>query len=208
MNKKAKIKISFSKLTGEEVEVDVVSAVCSVIDIPENATILHICFSPEKEELCPDCYVSSTTSSDEEEWSSDYYESEDDTIDPDIVMVEIAMHILRTHSDFPDYAAEKTRLRSFDGWPKALKQTPQQLSEAGFFYTQKSDRVICFCCGGGLCAWDEKDCPWEQHALNHGECDYLKLMKGPEYIATVKEKLKVVQEDSEIPNLSTLFEQK
>lgn len=68
--------------------------------------------------------------------------------------------------EFPEYAIEMDRLQSFNEWPKSMKQKPEQLSDAGFFYTQKGDRVICFSCGGGLREWEEDDDdPWEQHAL-------------------------------------------
>lgn len=92
------------------------------------------------------------------------------------------------HPDFPQYAIESARLRSFDEWPKTSRQRPQQLSDAGFFYTQRSDRVICFSCGGGLRDWDDQDDPWEQHALHYGKCDYLLLLKGPEFVDAVKAK--------------------
>lgn len=92
------------------------------------------------------------------------------------------------HPDYPEYAIETARLRSFDEWPKTMKQKPKQLTDAGFFYTQKGDRVICFSCGGGLRDWDEHDEPWEQHAMWYSKCDYLKLMKGQEYIDAVKAK--------------------
>lgn len=75
------------------------------------------------------------------------------------------MPSLRRCLEFPEYGIELARLRSFDEWPRSMKQKPEQLSDAGFFYTEKSDRVICFSCGGGLRDWDEKDDPWEQHAL-------------------------------------------
>jgi len=98
------------------------------------------------------------------------------------------------HPDFPEYAIETARLRSFDEWPKTMKQKPDQLSDAGFFYTQKGDRVICFSCGGGLRDWDEQDDPWEQHALWYSKCDYLRLIKGPQYIEAVKAKFNKTNE--------------
>lgn len=94
----------------------------------------------------------------------------------------------RRGPEFPEYAIEMARLRSFKEWPKTMKQKPEQLSDAGFFYTQTGDRVICFNCGGGLREWDEEDDPWEQHVLWYEKCDYLRLIKGPEYITAVKEK--------------------
>lgn len=98
------------------------------------------------------------------------------------------MLTLQKKPDFPEFYIEKARLQSFNDWPKTLKQIPDQLSAAGFFYTQRDDRVICFCCGGGLHTWEEQDDPWEQHALHYGTCEYLEVVKGPEYVTSVQEK--------------------
>lgn len=92
--------------------------------------------------------------------------------------------------EHPEYAIEAVRLRSYEDWPKMMKQNPQQLTDAGFFYTSKGDRVKCFSCGVGLRDWDENDEPWEQHALWHSTCEYLKLVKGPAFIASVLEAAK------------------
>lgn len=85
--------------------------------------------------------------------------------------------------EYPNYAIEAKRLESYEDWPKFMKQKPKELSDAGFFYTGKSDRVKCFSCGGGLKDWEAEDQPWEQHAMWYSKCEYLKLMKGEEYIA-------------------------
>lgn len=87
--------------------------------------------------------------------------------------------------EHPEYAIESARMRSFEDWPKTMRQTPEQLSDAGFFYTMKGDRVKCFSCGGGLRDWDVMDVPWEQHARWFGHCAYLLLVKGQEYVDTV-----------------------
>lgn len=92
--------------------------------------------------------------------------------------------------EYPEYAIEAARLRSFAEWPRLMKQKPEQLSEAGFFYTGVGDRVKCFSCGGGLKDWDEHDEPWEQHALWLSKCRYLNLMKGQTYIEAVLAKHK------------------
>lgn len=84
--------------------------------------------------------------------------------------------------EYPNYAIEAKRLESYEDWPKFMKQKPKELSDAGFFYTGKSDRVKCFSCGGGLKDWEAEDEPWEQHAMWYNNCEYLKLMKGEEYI--------------------------
>lgn len=90
--------------------------------------------------------------------------------------------------DFPKYKQISARLETFIGWPGTTNQNPQKMSEAGFFFTQKSDRVICYYCGGGLCDWQEEDDPWEQHALLYSDCVHLRAEKSSEYIKMVKQK--------------------
>lgn len=114
--------------------------------------------------------------------------------------VEYEFQTFRRRPEFPEFAIEMARLRSFDEWPKTMKQKPEQLSDAGFFYTQKGDRVICFSCGGGLREWDEEDVPMEQHALWYEKCDYLRLIKGPEYIAAVKKKFSKINNENRNEN--------
>ncbi|XP_053683853.1 death-associated inhibitor of apoptosis 1 [Sabethes cyaneus] len=106
--------------------------------------------------------------------------------------------------EYPNYAIEAKRLESYDDWPKFMKQKPKELSDAGFFYTGKSDRVKCFSCGGGLKDWEAEDEPWEQHAMWYSHCEYLKLMKGEEYIAQCllkKNNPPAASESIEIPHL-------
>lgn len=93
------------------------------------------------------------------------------------------------HAEHAEYAIETARFRSFDSWPKTLKQKPKQLSDAGFFYTGRGDSVKCFSCNGGLRDWEENDDPWEQHAIWFSKCEYLNLVKGKEYIDSIKEKV-------------------
>lgn len=189
------IKITFFKLSGVD-DFELLSE--SRIDVPDNASVVDFCFAPQHPELNVDCFISTSAENMDRTNTFD--------MGNDIVESEMDMRLIGTQLDFPEYVIERARLRSFDEWPKVLKQTPEQLSAAGFFYTQREDRVICFCCGGGIRAWEEHDDPWEQHALHYGKCDYLKLMKGPEYVASVKEKLKINDKDAEIPNLTSLFE--
>uniref|UniRef100_A0A1L8EIW0 Putative death-associated inhibitor of apoptosis 1 n=2 Tax=Haematobia irritans TaxID=7368 RepID=A0A1L8EIW0_HAEIR len=95
--------------------------------------------------------------------------------------------------EVPEYAIETARLRSFAEWPRNMKQRPEQLAEAGFFYTGVGDRVKCFSCGGGLKDWDDDDEPWEQHALWMRKCRFVKLMKGESYIESIVNKFKKPQ---------------
>lgn len=90
--------------------------------------------------------------------------------------------------DHPEFAVEAKRLESYADWPKTMRQKPQELSDAGFFYTGKGDKVCCFSCGGGLKDWEEKDDPWEQHGMWYGKCEYLKLLKGQDFIDKMSSK--------------------
>jgi baculoviral IAP repeat-containing protein 7/8 len=87
--------------------------------------------------------------------------------------------------EHPEFAVEAKRLETYEDWPKTMRQKPQQLSDAGFYYTGKGDRVCCFSCGGGLKDWEEHDDPWEQHGMWYGKCEYLKLMKGADFISAM-----------------------
>lgn len=71
--------------------------------------------------------------------------------------------------DFPNFENELIRLNTFKNWPET-KPSPKQLAKAGFFYTRKEDRVICFTCGGGLYEWVQSDNPFEQHILWYENC--------------------------------------
>lgn len=107
------------------------------------------------------------------------------------------------YPEYPEYAIETARLRTFNEWPRNMKQKPAQLAEAGFFYTGVGDRVKCFSCGGGLKDWDDNDEPWEQHALWMGKCRYVKLVKGDNYIEMVVNRFKKSSEEGESLNTTT-----
>ncbi|AHH82682.1 IAP-3 [Buzura suppressaria nucleopolyhedrovirus] len=86
----------------------------------------------------------------------------------------------------PQYATKTARLRTFErNWPCALKQKPEQLADAGFFYTGQGDKTICFFCNGGLKDWEDGDEPWEQHARWFDNCIYVQLVKGRDYVQNV-----------------------
>lgn len=92
---------------------------------------------------------------------------------------------------YEQYSTEITRIHSFDSWPMGMPQKPSILAEAGFFYTGRADRVICYFCGGGIKDWLHDDIPWIEHARWFSTCPYVLLMKGEEYVKKiVNEKLK------------------
>jgi len=80
----------------------------------------------------------------------------------------------------PNFVTEQARLKSFSFWPPALPQKPQELAEAGFFYTGRSDQVKCFYCDGGLESWEPSDSPLGEHVKWFGECAFVKMKVGNE----------------------------
>lgn len=90
---------------------------------------------------------------------------------------------------YPEYALEANRLDTFSDWPISIKQKPNQLSDAGFFYTGYHDRVVCFSCGGSLSQWEESDDVWEEHGYFYGDrCQYIQLCKGSNFRNLINEK--------------------
>lgn len=80
----------------------------------------------------------------------------------------------------PKYATVQSRLGTFKDWPISLKQKPKDMAEAGFFYTGKGDKTVCFYCGLGTKDWEDTDDPWIEHAKWSPKCDYLVLKLGDE----------------------------
>ncbi|CAH0553039.1 unnamed protein product [Brassicogethes aeneus] len=101
----------------------------------------------------------------------------------------------------PEYVLQQSRLESFKQWPKSLRQKPEDLASAGFFYLGCGDQVLCFHCGGGLKDWEENDEPWEQHGMWFPKCSYLLLKKGVEYVNKLKEETRET-EDITLPSTS------
>lgn len=101
---------------------------------------------------------------------------------------------------FIEFATEEERLQTFADWPRQMKQKPGHLADAGFFYMQMGDRVMCFCCGGGLNNWEASDDPWEQHIYWYENCPYVQLMRTPKYIKSVRKKFKKTTEKGDNEN--------
>lgn len=74
------------------------------------------------------------------------------------------------------------RLQTFQKWPKNLKQTPEMLAAAGFYYQGYDDQVRCFHCDGGLHGWQPTDDVWIEHAYWFPNCGFVILMRGHKFI--------------------------
>lgn len=98
----------------------------------------------------------------------------------------------------PRYATEIARLRTFEHtWPRALKQKPEQLADAGFFYTGLGDMTKCFYCDGGLKDWEDDDDPWQQHARWFDRCPYVHLVKGRDYVQQIVKEARLNHKNDE-----------
>ncbi|KAG5336192.1 DIAP2 inhibitor, partial [Acromyrmex heyeri] len=82
----------------------------------------------------------------------------------------------------PGFAMYEKRLQTFKGWPKNLKQTPEMLAEAGFYYSGYEDQVRCFHCDGGLRNWQPTDDVWVEHARWFSSCFFVNLVRGQDFV--------------------------
>nr|XP_022292109.1 baculoviral IAP repeat-containing protein 3-like isoform X2 [Crassostrea virginica]XP_022292110.1 baculoviral IAP repeat-containing protein 3-like isoform X2 [Crassostrea virginica]XP_022292112.1 baculoviral IAP repeat-containing protein 3-like isoform X2 [Crassostrea virginica]XP_022292113.1 baculoviral IAP repeat-containing protein 3-like isoform X2 [Crassostrea virginica]XP_022292114.1 baculoviral IAP repeat-containing protein 3-like isoform X2 [Crassostrea virginica]XP_022292115.1 bacul len=92
----------------------------------------------------------------------------------------------RPEAKYPGYAQMGKRAASYRNWPQTAKQVPNNLMDAGFFYTGQADSVRCFMCGTGLRNWDPEDEPWVEHARWAPECYYVRDKKGQDFINLVQ----------------------
>ncbi|XP_013418146.1 baculoviral IAP repeat-containing protein 7-A-like [Lingula anatina] len=85
----------------------------------------------------------------------------------------------------PQFAIEQNRILTFENWPISKRQTPRELSIAGFYYAGFGDNVKCFFCGGGLRNWEPQDDVWTEHARWFPNCGYVKQCKGVSFIREI-----------------------
>ncbi|KAK7488993.1 hypothetical protein BaRGS_00019797 [Batillaria attramentaria] len=100
-----------------------------------------------------------------------------------------------------DMVVGATRCNTFSGWPHVETHTPEEMSDAGFYYTGHSDLVRCFYCKGGLKSWAEHLRPWVEHARFFPECPYVKQVKGHVYVEVVQDLHTKQERSRELLNL-------
>lgn len=64
-------------------------------------------------------------------------------------------------------------MESFKDWPIQIFQSPYEMSECGFFYSNNIDKVFCFNCGIICSMWKIDDIPWERHILANRDCEFV-----------------------------------
>ncbi|XP_070189487.1 inhibitor of apoptosis protein-like isoform X2 [Littorina saxatilis] len=87
---------------------------------------------------------------------------------------------------YPLYSQMDARKRSFSNWVEDQGlPAVDELITLGFFYAGYADCVRCFFCGIGLKSWEPGDIPAEVHARWRPTCEYLRLVKGDEFVDQV-----------------------
>ncbi|MCG8625419.1 MAG: hypothetical protein MJE68_25905 [Proteobacteria bacterium] len=70
------------------------------------------------------------------------------------------------------------RIKTFKKWPKQIEQHPQELAQAGFYYTEKGDQVKCFYCGLLLHRWEKEDNVVSEHKRHCFTCKFVRIVYG------------------------------
>nr|WIE95435.1 hypothetical protein [Microctonus hyperodae filamentous virus] len=156
--------------------------------------------------ICPACYIEGyrwcegdDPLADHREWSPRCpwirNNNNDDTMTSIDVAPAAAAQLPLHHSKpaKPELATIASRLATFAAyWPRAVRQRPDQLADAGFYYTGVGDQTMCFYCNGGLKDWEDDDDPWLQHARWFKKCPYVLLKKGKDYVQQVESGIRIV----------------
>jgi hypothetical protein len=69
---------------------------------------------------------------------------------------------------------DKARAYTFLNWP-SITPSAQEMSYAGWWYTNIADRVICIHCDAMFHNWGETDKPYEIHLLKSPRCFYIRV---------------------------------
>lgn len=70
------------------------------------------------------------------------------------------------------------RLQTFLTWPQDAMIQPQELAEAGFYYTKEDDGVKCHVCKVSLKNWEMGDTAWGEHKRWSPNCSLVKEHDG------------------------------
>lgn len=63
----------------------------------------------------------------------------------------------------------ENRLQTYSNWPLDFI-SPEQLSDAGFYYMNVHDQVKCAFCGGIIGQWERNDNPLQEHRKFFPDC--------------------------------------
>lgn len=103
-------------------------------------------------------------------------------MDLQITDVQVSIKLILNQPRYPHFEQHLVRYESFKYWSSANKHRPVSLAQGGMYYSQISDFLICFCCGGGIRNLTEQDDIWVIHARLYGDCDHLKYWRDRNFI--------------------------
>ena len=78
----------------------------------------------------------------------------------------------------PSQSYYSDRMKTFQKWPKQIGQIPEELAQAGFYYTSVGDYVKCFYCGLVLCNWEKSDDVVLEHRRHCNSCKFMHMVYG------------------------------
>lgn len=96
----------------------------------------------------------------------------------------------------------RARLESFSNWPIHDTISPEELAEAGFFYTRIYDHTRCFNCNGTISNWERGDNAWAVHAYYFPRCSYLYLKRGQMFVDNINSPKDTASPLTEVPQAS------
>lgn len=70
------------------------------------------------------------------------------------------------------------RIDSFRQWSDRICKKPEDLAEAGFFYTGQDDLCVCFYCGMHYNGWSRFDDPFTVHRRFNNDCIFYCTIKN------------------------------
>ena len=88
----------------------------------------------------------------------------------------------------PDLAVFSVRVNTFNKnpWPHPQTLPPEEMAEAGFYFTGRQDFVRCFHCMKVLGMWISLLKPWVEHCRWSPHCPFVCLSKGQSFVDAVK----------------------
>jgi hypothetical protein len=76
----------------------------------------------------------------------------------------------------PTETIDRARTYTFSNWP-SITPSAQEMTLAGWWYTNIADRVICIHCDTMFHNWNETDRPYEIHRLKSPRCFYVRVIE-------------------------------
>ncbi|XP_072447527.1 baculoviral IAP repeat-containing protein 1-like isoform X2 [Chiloscyllium punctatum] len=92
--------------------------------------------------------------------------------------------------------SELRRLKSFESYPSFSTWSPEEMADAGFYYTGTKTYMQCFCCGGVLSSTSLTKTPWSEHRQFEPDCGLVKALDVgdvPKYALRVQPPSKILQ---------------